>query len=129
MSSKGKVVIDLDGTLVPEGADLTVHSADREMLDRIWKFKDLGWDIALFSSRNMSRFRGNQGLLSLHTAPEISAWLTNEGIPCDELFLAKPWCGHQGFYVDDRAVRPREFLSLEAREIRELMAQDRVIDP
>ena len=35
--------------------------------------------------------------------------------------MGKPWCGHEGFYVDDKAIRPSEFLALSRAEITELL--------
>lgn len=32
-------------------------------------------------------------------------------------FYGKPWPGHKGFYVDDRTVRPDEFLTRSVEEL------------
>jgi capsule biosynthesis phosphatase len=34
------------------------------------------------------------------------------------VFVGKPWCGHEGFYVDDKTVRPDEFATMSYSEIR-----------
>jgi capsule biosynthesis phosphatase len=39
--------------------------------------------------------------------------------------MGKPWPGHHGFYVDDRTVRPREFLSHTLEELDALCIRDR----
>ena len=42
--------------------------------------------------------------------PELEAWLAKWDIPYDEIVYGKLWPGHKGLYVDDRSVRPDEFL-------------------
>jgi capsule biosynthesis phosphatase len=51
------------------------------------------------------------------------AWLDRLAIPYDEIIVGKPWCGFEGFYVDDKAVRPDEFATLEPEEIKTLLAE------
>ncbi|HFM3427384.1 TPA: capsular biosynthesis protein, partial [Escherichia coli] len=41
-------------------------------------------------------------------------------VPYDEIYVGKPWCGHEGFYVDDKAIRPNEFVNLSYNEIKKL---------
>ena len=43
-------------------------------------------------------------------------------IPFDEIHVGKPWCGTEGFYIDDRAIRPSEFVALSLGEIQTLIA-------
>lgn len=53
------------------------------------------------------------------------AWLEKWGIPCDEIIFGKPWPGKRGFYVDDRAVRPDEFLTLSPEQMGEVCEASR----
>ena len=69
---------------------------------------------------------GNVGRIGKTVAPGMLQWLIEHEIPFDELHLAKPWPGRQGFYVDDRSVRPREFLELSLEELNALVDRDRV---
>ncbi|CDT98899.1 Capsular polysaccharide biosynthesis protein (fragment) [Vibrio coralliirubri] len=46
-------------------------------------------------------------------------------MPYDEVIVGKPWCGHEGFYIDDRAIRPSEFVNLTFDEINNLIEQDK----
>ena len=48
-------------------------------------------------------------------------------IPYDEIIYGKPWPGHNGFYVDDRAVRPDEFLNHTPEKLVELCENSRCI--
>jgi len=72
---------------------------------------------------------GNAGRIARNVAPGLLRWLDAHGIPFDELHLGKPWPGRQGFYVDDRAVRPREFVDLGLDDLNALVERDRIAVP
>jgi capsule biosynthesis phosphatase len=42
-------------------------------------------------------------------------------VPFDEVIVGKPWCGFDGFYVDDRSIRPKEFKDLSYEEVKKLL--------
>jgi capsule biosynthesis phosphatase len=69
----------------------------------------------------MNTYSGNIGLIVANTVKVLLAWLDKHGIPYDELHVGKPWAGRGGFYVDDRAIRPSEFLEKTYEEILELI--------
>jgi capsule biosynthesis phosphatase len=58
------------------------------------------------------------------TLPVIIEWLRRHDVPFDELHVGKPWCGTDGFYVDDRAVRPSEFATLDHSDILALLTAE-----
>ncbi|HAF26613.1 MAG TPA: capsular biosynthesis protein [Lachnospiraceae bacterium] len=119
---------DIDGTLCPikkkeeEYIDLVPYKA---MVDKIREYKAGGAKIVLFTSRNMNSYGGNIGLINANTAKVILKWLEKWDIPYDEIIYGKPWPGHHGFYVDDRTIRPDEFLSLSVEEMDEVCAKSR----
>ena len=67
----------------------------------------------------MNSYGGNLGLINKNTARILTEWLDKWNIPYDEIFYGKPWPGHKGFYVDDRSVRPDEFLAYTPEELAE----------
>jgi capsule biosynthesis phosphatase len=69
----------------------------------------------------MRTYEGNVGKINIHTLPVITKWLTEHDVPFDEILVGKPWCGNEGFYVDDKALRPDEFTRLSFEEISELL--------
>jgi len=125
------VVIDVDGTLA--GRRMSDQSyADVNVLpmivQKIRSLKTQGYWIILYTSRNMRTYDGNIGQIMCHTAPVLVDWLARHEIPYDELHFGKPWCGHDGFYVDDRAIRPREFLTMNTEQIEAVFRRDRLSD-
>lgn len=117
------LIFDVDGTLCPikkkeeEYKDLI---PDKEMIEKLKDYKNKGAKIVLFSSRNMNTYKGNIGLINANTAVVMRDWLKKWEIPYDEIIFGKPWPGHRGLYVDDRSVRPDEFLSHTFEELEEI---------
>ena len=128
MFEKMTFVIDIDGTLCPikkkdeRYEDLIPYP---DMVDRIRYYKANGAKIVFYTSRNMNSYQGNIGMINAHTAKIILAWLDKWEIPYDEIIYGTPWPGHEGFYVDDRAVRPDEFLKYTPDELKELCDNSR----
>ncbi|WP_261923514.1 HAD-IIIC family phosphatase [Shewanella sp. NFH-SH190041] len=121
-----RLIVDLDGTLTQ--ADTTDYSQVSPRLDVIAKlqqYHDQGFEIVIATARNMRTFNGNVGKINIHTLPIITQWLDKHQVPYDEILVGKPWCGHEGFYIDDRAVRPAEFARLSQAEIEQLIAEDK----
>ena len=117
------LIFDVDGTLCPikkieeEYIDLI---PDAQMVEKLKYYKEKGAKIVLFSSRNMNSYKGNLGLINANTAVIMQEWLKKWNIPYDEILFGKPWPGHRGLYIDDRAVRPDEFLEHSFDELEEI---------
>lgn len=121
--------MDIDGTLCPiKGSDISYCDIVpyEAMVLKLREYKQNGAKIILFTSRNMNTYKGNVGLINANTAPVLLEWLKKWGIPFDEIVYGKPWPGHKGFYVDDRSIRPDEFLSYDYNEIEEICENSRI---
>ena len=117
-----RLIIDLDDTLtIADGSDYANVAVRREVADRLVEYRAKGFEIVIYTARNMRTYSGNIGLINVHTLPVITEWLSRHGIPFDEIWLGKPWCGNEGFYVDDRTIRPDEFALLDYSEICDLL--------
>ena len=117
-----RLVIDLDNTICETlDGDYQDSRPIVEVINRIHQYKAEGFEIVIYTSRNVRTFEGNIGKISAHTLPIIIDWLRKHRLPYDEIYVGKPWCGHEGFYVDDKAIRPSEFLALSREEITELL--------
>lgn len=123
------IVVDIDGTLTLGKRDIDSYSTVRvseSLKKRLIQLKLDEYWIILYTSRNMRTHGGNIGAIMKHTAPTLINWLAENEIPYDELHFGKPWCGHNGFYIDDRAIRPREFIENTMEELQVLVERDRI---
>ncbi|WP_029312870.1 MULTISPECIES: HAD family hydrolase [Acidiphilium] len=118
-----RIVIDLDNTLTLGDSTLSYseQAPNHDVIDTVRNYKKLGFDIIIYTSRNMRTYDNSVGKINAHTLPLIIGWLKQHDIPYDEVHVGKPWCGFHGFYVDDRAIRPSEFVSLSIDEIQILI--------
>ena len=117
-----RLIMDLDDTICKtEQGDYRNSIPNEEVIAKISEYKQMGFDIVINTSRNMRTYQGNIGKISANTLPIIIDWLNTHNVPYDEIFVGKPWCGMDGFYVDDKAIRPDEFLKLSYQEIKQLI--------
>lgn len=72
----------------------------------------------------MRTHKNNVGKINIYTLPNILDWLNSNNVPFDEVIVGKPWCGFDGFYVDDKAIRPSEFISNTYEEIKEILSKE-----
>ncbi|WP_370514776.1 HAD-IIIC family phosphatase [Endozoicomonas sp. OPT23] len=120
-----KLIVDLDGTLtLSDTSDYLNVAPNREVIDKLKDYKDNGFEIVISTARNMRTFEGNIGKINIHTLPVITNWLDKHDVPYDEIIVGKPWCGFEGFYIDDKAVRPSEFSAMTYEEIQELLVKE-----
>jgi capsule biosynthesis phosphatase len=121
------IVMDIDNTLC-EVRKENQHYIDVEpkndMINKLRDYKENGMYVILYTSRQMKTYKGNVGKINANTAKVLFQWLEKHDVPYDEIYFGKPWSGRNGFYVDDRAIRPREFLELSLDEIHELIRKD-----
>ncbi len=122
-------VFDIDGTICPikkpdeKYEDLVPYE---DVVNKIRAYHKEGSRIVLFTSRNMRTYDGNLGLINTHTAPILLSWLAKWNVPYDEIIYGKPWPGKFGFYVDDRAVRPDEFMNHTLDELSAICKKSRL---
>lgn len=121
-----RLIVDLDGTLTQaDTRDYANVSPREEVVAMLQHYRTQGFEIVISTARNMRTFEGNVGKINAHTLPVIIAWLDKHQVPYDEILVGKPWCGHEGFYIDDRALRPGEFSRLSYQEILALIESDK----
>ena len=126
MSEIKKIVVDLDNTITldpDEKIDYSQKLPNKEVIAKLASMKRLGYTILIFTSRNMNTYEGNVGKINVETLPIIMDWLQKHNVPFDEILVGKPWCGRDGFYVDDRSIRPSEFVNLSLKKILEIFRE------
>lgn len=117
-----RLIIDLDDTICQtENGDYLNSKPVFEVIEKIKEYKKNGFEITINTSRNMRTYQGNTGKINANTLPIIIEWLDKNNVPYDEIYIGKPWCGFDGFYVDDKSIRPHEFVNLSYDEIKKLL--------
>ncbi len=122
-----KLVVDLDGTItLANTSDYKNVLPNVELIESLREYKKNGFTIVISTARNMRTYEGNVGKINIHTLPTITEWLDRHEVPYDEVLVGKPWCGHDGFYIDDRAIRPSEFTAMSSEEITALIEKEKI---
>jgi len=123
------LVVDVDGTLCPIKSEQQSYAdvlPEPLLVARLRELAGQGWHILLHSARGMRTHGGNAGEIHARVLPTLLAWLERHDIPYHEIHMGKPWPGNNGFYIDDRAVRPREFLERSLADLDALCDRDRL---
>ncbi|PAK75400.1 HAD-IIIC family phosphatase [Acetobacter fabarum] len=128
------LVIDLDYTICTpyenedQSSDPVVKYSNAtpimDVIEKIRQYKKDGFNITIHTSRNMRTYNGDVSAIVKHTLPVITDWLDRHDVPYDSIVVGKPWCGHDGFYIDDKAIRPSEFRQLSYDQIISLLERE-----
>jgi capsule biosynthesis phosphatase len=115
--------MDLDGTLTEDqpGVAYPDKQPRQDIIQKLREYKAAGFEIIIATARNMKTHNNNVGRINALTLPIVIDWLNRHDIPFDEIHVGKPWCGTDGFYVDDKAIRPEEFARMDYDAIRKLL--------
>ncbi|MDB5868710.1 MAG: hypothetical protein JWP96_1042 [Polaromonas sp.] len=121
-----RLIVDLDETITLHARDGYEDAVPNfPVVAKLREYKAQGFEIVINTSRNMRTFAGNVGLINVNTLPLILQWLKRNEVPFDEVHVGKPWCGEDGFYVDDRSIRPSEFVRYSLDEIRGILRAEK----
>jgi capsule biosynthesis phosphatase len=125
--NRDRVVFDIDGVIARKNNDLDYgdRNPHLDVVEQLREYDRNGYYIILYTARNMNTHEGRIGKINADTAKTLLQWLEKHQIPHDEIHYGKPWCGHNGFYVDDKAIRPSELLANSQDEIDELLNQEK----
>jgi capsule biosynthesis phosphatase len=121
-----RLIVDLDDTIsTTENGDYLNSKPVFGLIEKLKEYKTNGFEIIIQSSRNMRTYESNIGKINIHTLPNIIDWLKKHEVPFDELYIGKPWCGFEGFYIDDKSIRPSEFINLSYEQIQDLLKKEK----
>jgi capsule biosynthesis phosphatase len=116
------LVVDLDGTItVDSNLEYSEKVPNKLVVAKLREYKEKGYQIIINTARNMNSFEGDISKINKETLPVALSWLNRHEVPFDGIVVGKPWCGFEGFYIDDRAIRPSEFVSLSQEDIDDLL--------
>lgn len=121
-----RLIVDLDDTVaVTTKGDYVNSIPIMPVIEKLREYKEQGFEIVISSSRNMRTYEANIGKINVFTLPNIIDWLRKYDVPFDEVYVGKPWCGFDGFYIDDKSIRPSEFLKYSYDEIQDLLNEEK----
>jgi capsule biosynthesis phosphatase len=118
-----KIICDLDNTITIEDSGFSYidKMPNIELIEKLRLYQRDGFEIIIHTARNMRSYNGDLSRINIYTVPVIIDWLRKHNVPYDGLVVGKPYCGSEGFYLDDRAIRPSEFLDKNISEIYKLI--------
>lgn len=122
-----RLVFDLDGTLTYDepGVAYIDKKPRLDMVAQLRAYREQGFTIVIASSRNMRSHSNSVGVINAKTLPVMFEWLARHDIPYDEIHIGKPWCGEDGFYIDDKSIRPSELCAMSYEEIRAMLEREK----
>lgn len=108
---KNRLVVDLDNTITIDSSspDYESKEINTKVASAILNASKLGISSTIFSARNMRTFEGDLLKIEEMTRPIAEKWLKENHVPYSDLILGKPWCGPEGWYVDDKNLNIEEF--------------------
>ncbi len=117
-----KLIVDIDLTITLPGKEEYKNKLPNlQVVNKLNHYKEMGFEIILFTSRNMRTYKNDLSKINKFTLPIVIDWLDKNKVPYDGILMGKPWCGTEGFYVDDKAIRPSEFINLDYDAIKKII--------
>lgn len=121
-----RLIVDIDNTLTIDQSeeDYPNKTPRINVINKLKEYQEQGFEIILFTARNMKTYQNDVSRINKYTIPILKEWLERHGVSYDGLIVGKPWCGEDGFYIDDRAIRPSEFIKYSPNQIKNLIEQE-----
>ena len=118
-----RIIVDVDDTLTinSSSSQYLLKKPRVDILQKLKEYRKNGYEIILYSARNMKTYDGNIAKINKYTLPKLIEWLHNNDVEFDGIIMGKPWCGEMGFYIDDKAIRPDEFVKMAEEEIHKMI--------
>ena len=112
VKAPNKYIVDLDGTLTIDhkAVDYADKALNANVAKAVAAGREQGYGVEILTARNMVSFKGDVAKINEITKPVAAAWLKKHGVVFDDLIMGKPYCGPNGFYVDDKNLSLEEFV-------------------
>lgn len=112
------LVIDLDNTITIDepGTPYPNKKPNIEIIEKMREFAAHGWEIIIYTSRRMQTFKNNEAKILKDIGAITYQWLKEHKVPYDGIRFGKPYA-HNGFYVDDKAMTPEQFLQVNLSDV------------
>lgn len=111
MSPDKVLCVDVDDTIcLTINRDYPNSKPIEPVIEKLREAKAKGYRIILHTARGQGRSEGMWETVSDEVLAEIVAFCKRFSIPYDSIVLGKPWAR---WYIDDKALRPDEFVAVE----------------
>lgn len=119
-----KIIVDIDDTLTFHNSNESYEKKlpRKDLIKKLKEYRKSGYEIILYSSRNMKTYEGDIGKINKFTLPILMDWLKKNAVEYDGIIMGKPWCGEDGFYIDDKSIRPDEFINFSEEKIKKIIS-------
>jgi capsule biosynthesis phosphatase len=120
---KKVLVFDIDDTLTIDNSskDYRTKEPRTEVIKKLQEYKQKGYKIILHTARRMKTYSNDEAKVVANISQITLDWLNHHQVPYDGIKFGKPHA-ENGFYVDDKTIRPDEFLKLTEDEIFNLLS-------
>ncbi len=113
MSYNKRFIIDIDDTIsFTTSRDWANARPDNQVINKINKFYDQGWEIWLVTARGQLSCGGDPIKAEKKYGKLIRDWMSKHGVKYHKISFQK-FLG--AYYVDDKALTPEEFIDLDIR--------------
>jgi capsule biosynthesis phosphatase len=121
----GTIVADLDGTITIDDKDKSyaTKKPNQKVVKKLREYKTLGFKVIIQTARNMRTQLGDESLVIGNVGKDTILWLEKYNVPYDGLRFGKPFA-ENCFYIDDKAVRPSEFINTDYEHLMELLSHE-----
>jgi len=112
------MVVDLDNTITIEepGTPYEDKQPNLPVIEKMRELAGAGCRLIIYSSRRMETFSSDEARVVADIAETTTRWLKRHEVPYHGLRFGKPYA-RNGLYVDDKAIRPDEFVRMSLAEI------------
>lgn len=110
------LVVDVDDTISTHiNRDYENAIPHKEMIQKLNDLYDAGWDIIYFTARGQVSCDGDLEKIEKERGPILRDWMKRNDVRYTQLKFGKPI---GVYYIDDKALRPDEFMKFEFKTLR-----------
>lgn len=109
--NQNKLIIDLDNTITIDQKTIPYKEKlpNNEVINTLANISQ-EYDIQIFTARNMQSLDGDINKINEITKPIALEWLNYHKVNYKNIQFGKPYCGNDGFYIDDKNLSIEEFI-------------------
>jgi capsule biosynthesis phosphatase len=117
-NAKKVIVVDIDNTITIEDPrdPYPEKKPNMALIQKMREYKAKGFEIILHSARRMRTHKNDESKVLAGVGQITMSWLKKHDVPYDGIKFGRPFA-QNGFYVDDKTVRPLDFVTKSEEEI------------